>query len=146
MRIRLLSLFPFVNATGEEINQGSMVRYLAEGMWYPSALLNDYVSWDSVNDSIAKAVMTYKGITVTGQYSFNRDDDVTGFNAMRYREKNGKYKLENWVVKNEKFKGFNGMRIPYQSEIAWKEGGESFTWLKIELDQVEYGVNEIFEN
>jgi hypothetical protein len=42
MRIELLSLIPVVDESGPAIDQGALVRFLAEVMWYPSAALEPY--------------------------------------------------------------------------------------------------------
>lgn len=43
MLIKLLSLFKVVDASGPEIDQGTLLRYLGESVWYPSAALQPYI-------------------------------------------------------------------------------------------------------
>jgi len=43
MQIKLGTIFPIANATGEEMDQGSMMRYLNEMMWFPTAFLRENI-------------------------------------------------------------------------------------------------------
>jgi Family of unknown function (DUF6920) len=43
IHIKLLSLITVANACGPEMDQGSVLRYLAEMIWFPTAWLSDYV-------------------------------------------------------------------------------------------------------
>lgn len=43
MLIKLLAFVNVVNARGKEIDQGTMLRYLGEIVWFPSAALSDYI-------------------------------------------------------------------------------------------------------
>ncbi|TFH38883.1 MAG: hypothetical protein E4G96_09810, partial [Chrysiogenales bacterium] len=98
MLIKLLSLFPVVNARGGEIDQGSMLRFLGEMACYPSAALNDYVRWEALGPSAARAVMTYGGITASGVFRFDERGDLASFEARRYYGEIGAGSLEDWLV------------------------------------------------
>ena len=58
MLIKFLSLVPIADAEGDIINQGAMVRYLAEIVSFPTAALADYISWEEVDSVTAKAKIT----------------------------------------------------------------------------------------
>ncbi|MDP4261490.1 MAG: hypothetical protein Q8941_03055 [Bacteroidota bacterium] len=141
MLVKPFALFTAANAKGVETDQGSMLRYLGEIGWFPSAALNNYIRWEPVDWLSAKATMTYGGITASGIFHFNADGDITGFEAMRYyvRDK-GKTSLERWVVTilPGAYKEFEGIRIPSGIEVAWKLDRGDFTWLKLEMEEVRY--------
>lgn len=51
---------------GIEMNSGSLHRSLAEGVWYPTALLpSDRLAWPGIDDSRASATLTEQGLTVS---------------------------------------------------------------------------------
>ncbi len=135
MLLKALSLFPVVNASGNEIDQGSMVRYLAETVWFPSAALNPYIHWEQTDSLQAKATMVYGGTKVTGTFTFNPSGDVVSFEAPRYYFRKGGSTLENWFVKMdpEGYKEFEGIRIPAKSSIIWKLKTGDYEWLKLEV-------------
>ena len=61
MLIKLLSLFTVANSEGKEIDQGTMLRYLAEMAWFPTAVINDYITWEELDDHNAKATIDLWG-------------------------------------------------------------------------------------
>ncbi|MZP29565.1 hypothetical protein GTO91_07580 [Heliobacterium undosum] len=138
MVIKLLGLVPVANARGEEMNQGSMVRFLAEMVWYPSAALNDYIQWEAVDDHTAKATMRYGGTTETGLFGFNDNGDVVSFLADRYMEKDGTYSLEKWSINSTEHEEKNGIRIPNKSSVTWRLSAGDFEWFRLEVIAVEY--------
>ena len=61
MLIKLAGVVPVVNESeNPKLNQGAMIRYLAEICWFPSAALNNYMTWNSIDETSAKATFTYK--------------------------------------------------------------------------------------
>lgn len=71
MLIKILSLFTVADSKGKEIDQGSLLRYLAETMWFPTAALNEYLYWEEMDQYNAKVTMTYDEITASGIFTFN---------------------------------------------------------------------------
>jgi hypothetical protein len=55
---KLGALFPVVHGTGVEMDQGTMLRYLSEMQWFPSAFLGDNVSFAPIDDSSARVTLT----------------------------------------------------------------------------------------
>jgi hypothetical protein len=145
MKIKLLSLFKVADVgNNEKVNISTMIRYLAEMSWFPTAALNDYIMWEAIDSTSAKAVMTYKGITVSGIFQFNERGDMIGFLADRYKDVGPNATLEKWLVTTTDTKEFNGIRIPYKSEVTWKLKEGDFTWAKMELTELEFDRREVF--
>ncbi|MFP3361349.1 DUF6544 family protein, partial [Planococcus sp. SIMBA_143] len=76
-------MFTVADSSGPEIDQGTMLRYLAETIWFPSAALNDYIIWKHIDENNAEATMTYGDISATGVFTFNSEGDPTHFEAER---------------------------------------------------------------
>ena len=138
MLIKLLALFPVADAKGPETDQGSMVRYLAETIWFPTAALSDYLTWEALDAASARVTMSYGGVTAAGVFRFNAQGDVISFEAQRYGEFDGTYSLETWFITMTGWKTLQGIRIPYASEVAWKSKAGDFTWLKLEITELEF--------
>ena len=47
---KLAGLFTVFDEQGAELLQGTMVRYLQEMVWFPTAYLGQYVTWAAVDD------------------------------------------------------------------------------------------------
>jgi hypothetical protein len=60
-----------------------MIRYLAETTWFPTAALNDYIKWEAIDSTSAKAIMTYRGIRVSGIMKFVGTGDFLSLKAKR---------------------------------------------------------------
>lgn len=140
MLIKLLSLYPIADAKGPETDQGAMLRNLAEVCWFPSAALSDYIQWEQLDSLTAKATMTNGGITASGIFRFNADGDMVSFEAKRYYDRKEGATLEDWLVANKDYRDFDGIRVPYKSEITWKLKDGDFTWLQLEIAEIDYNV------
>ena len=53
MLIKLASLLTVADGAGPEIDQGTLLRYLGEIVWFPSAALRDYISWEAIDERSA---------------------------------------------------------------------------------------------
>ncbi|MCL6570859.1 MAG: hypothetical protein K6T88_04145 [Bacillus sp. (in: Bacteria)] len=144
MSIKLLSLFPVVNATGLEIDQGTLLRYLAEMLWFPTAALNPYIIWESIDENSAKVTMSYQGVTAPGVFTFNEKGDIVRFMAKRYKEVVGKYVLSDWGGIYKEIKEFNEIRIPSKSEVIWVDEKEEFNWFQCEITDLEYNKHNVY--
>ena len=140
MLIKLLSLFPVADAKGKETDQGALLRYLAEIVWFPSAALSDYIQWEQVDSTTARATMNYGGVTASGCFRFDANGDVVSFEAKRYYDRKGGATLEDWLIQIEQngYKDFEGVRIPFKSSVTWKLGERDFTWFKLEITDIHY--------
>lgn len=89
-------------------------------VWYPTAALSNYIKWEEIDANSAKAIMSYKGITATGIFNFNKKGEVTNFVAQRYMEKDGQYEKKTWSPIMSDYKEINGIKIPTSGEVIWK--------------------------
>ncbi len=140
MLIKLLSLIPVVDVRGDEIDQGALVRYLAEIIWFPSAALEDYLQWEQVDAATARATMTCGGISASGAFHFSTDGDVVKFSAKRYYTRKDQATLEDWIIAidPDSYKSFAGVRIPTRSTVTWKLREGDFTWFKLEITSIQH--------
>lgn len=138
MLIKLFSLFTIADSKGEKMDQGTMLRYLAEICWFPFAALSDYIEWQSIDSTSAWAVMNYKERTVAGTFFFKDNGDISAFEAMRYGEFDGKFSLEKWHISMDNYSTFQGIRIPVKGSITWKLRTGDFKWLNWEIYELEF--------
>ncbi|RDU36977.1 hypothetical protein DRW41_09780 [Neobacillus piezotolerans] len=144
MKIKLFSLIPVVNANAAEIDSGTLMRYLAEIPWFPSAALDPNIKWEGIDNYSAKATIGYKGITVSGIFTFTKNGDIESFKGKRYREMNGKYELNDWGGRYKGAKEFDGWRIPEKATVIWFEEDGEFNWYEARLSEIEYNKPEIY--
>lgn len=142
MLIKLASLIPVVNVgENEKINQAAMLRYMAETVWFPTAALNPYMSWESIDSTSAKATFTVNNKSVVGLFKFSSRGDFMSFEAQRYYKTGDDATLETWYVESKSFKEFSGIRIPNKCQVIWKLKEGDFNWLNFEITDLKYNVN-----
>lgn len=145
MVIKLLSLVNLAKAGDDDkLNSATMIRYLAETTWFPGAALNDYIRWEALSATSAKAIMTYKGTTASGIMNFAENGDFLSFEAERYKDTGANASLEKWLVETIAYKDFNGIRIPYKSRVTWKLKEGDFNWATMELTDIEYNKPQLY--
>ena len=143
MLIKLLSLISVVDAEGPEIDQGALLRFLGEAVWFPSAALCDYIVWEDIDDDSARAIMSYGKVSASGVFTFNAHGEVVNFTADRYYEQGGTYTLEPWSIDLYEYRSFEGIKIPTRGEVTWKLETGDFTWFRFEITDVEYNEESV---
>lgn len=139
MLMKVLGLIPVVNQRhNEKINSGALQRYLAEIVWFPSAALSPYITWKKVDDHSAKAVMNYKGTTGSGTFTFDEKGKLIKFSAQRYMGGDEDAELKEWIITVQETRLPSGIRIPVKLEVTWKLEEGDWTWLKIDITNIEY--------
>lgn len=139
MLVKAASLITIADSKGATIDQGSLLRYLAEITWFPAAALSPYIKWEAVDDTSVKATITYGGISASGVLGIDAHGDVTGFTAMRYYERKEGATLEPWCIRVDKdgYRELNGLHIPAKSTVTWKLKEGDFTWMRVEVTELE---------
>ena len=119
MLIKLLSLIEIADASGYEMDQGTLVRYLNEIMWFPTAYLNNYIQWEPIDSNSARATISYKGVTASAVIYFNEKGELTNFIAERYRDVDSKFFKETWSTPISEYREINRIKIPIKGEGVW---------------------------
>jgi len=140
MLIKFMALKTVADARGKEMDQGSMVRFLAETVWIPTAALSNYITWEGIDANSAKATMSYGGVTASGVFNFNDRGEVIDFVAPRYGDFDGQYSMETWKILLENYKEFDGVRVPAKGEVIWKLKTGDFKWYQFEVLDIEYNI------
>lgn len=138
MFIKGMYTIPIANSIGKEIDQGTLMRYLAEIIWFPTAALASYIRWDYLSETSAMATMDNGLTSVSGVFTFDPNGDVKSFEGMRYRDINHHYALQKWTVAVKSHKNFGSIRIADKSEVSWQTGKTTFTWLKLEISKMKF--------
>ena len=138
MLIELLSLFPVADASGPEIDQGSLVRYLAEIVWYPSAALEGYVTWKQVDANRAEATIEVGDLSATALFEVDDEGRVVSIEADRYYDRPEGATMERWIidVPADSYAAFDGVRVPTRASVSWMLD-EKYTWYELQIAALE---------
>lgn len=123
--VKVLSLFTVANSKGNKMDQGAMMRYLNEMMWFPSAFLGKNISFESIDAYSVRVTLKDLDKKVTATMYFDEEGKLINFVAPRYRDMgNNKFELENWSTPIREYGEFEGLRLPLKGSGVWnlKEG------------------------
>ena len=133
--VKLLHFIKIVDEKGPEINQGEMLRWLAEAPLFPTALLpSDKISWEAIDDFSAKVVFTYKNMQVEGNFHFAESGEIKRFTAKRFYNKT----LENWTGYYNEYKTIEGVKIPFHLEVEWNLESEDLQYVDFTINEIEF--------
>jgi len=137
MLIKLASLITVADGSGSEIDQGAMLRFLGEIVWFPSAALSPYIRWEAIDDRSARATMQYAGLTVAALFTFDEGGRLVSLTADRYMSSGGKASLEKWSIPITEWRTVRGVGMPVRGGAVWKLPGGDFDYYRWEIVDVE---------
>jgi hypothetical protein len=135
---KLAGLFTVFDARGEELNQATMLRYLNEMIWFPTAFLGDNISWEAIDDHAARVTFTDCGNSVSAQMFFDDDGRLTNFSTMRYREIEGSFSLDRWSTPITEYGRLAGLNLPIRGTAVWNLESGDLPYADLEITEVEY--------
>ena len=138
MKIKLCSFIKVADVAGPKLDQGAMLRYLSEIIWFPTAYLGDYIKWDSVGSDSAKATMSYGGITASAILCYDDAGRLINFTTDRYMGMDDKATLEKWSTPIGEYAEKNGFMIPIAGKAVWNLSDGNFTYFDGEIIDIEY--------
>ncbi len=134
--VTLLSLFKIVDGQGESFNQGELLRWLGESVWFPTNLLpSENLQWSPIDSASARLTFKYNNIEVSYDVSFNDKGEITQMKTERYF---GEKNLETWVGKFRNYKEINGVIIPTEIEAIWKLKEGDYSYVRFNIRKIEY--------
>jgi len=140
MHVKLMSAIKIVNAKGKEMDEASLMRYFNEMQWFPSSLVSDKVTWEAIDANSARSTLTDRGMTVSALFCFDKEGKSTNFIAERARSTDGgKLVRTKWSTPISEYRTYgNGLRLPSKGEAIWHLDSGEFSYIKLEITEVEY--------
>lgn len=118
----LLGLFPVGTLEGDgDFGKAELMRWFAEGVWYPTALLpSQGMIWTPVDSNSAQATMTDGPLTLTLLFRFGADGLVASIHAdARAATVDGVSVMLPWECRLSDYQSQNGMLIPMTGEVLY---------------------------
>lgn len=118
---RIWGVVPVVDQRGTpELAAGALLRYLAECVWLPTALLpRPGLSWTAIDDGAARVTLTDGGTTVALDVRFAPSGEIVRVSAMRHRDVSGVGVLTPWTGRFSDYARVHGMMIPVSGDVEW---------------------------
>lgn len=147
MLIKLLSTATVADAKGEEMDISSLIRYLSEAPWFPTALLpSDYLHWEPIDATSARAIIQDHGMEASAVFYFNEDGEITRMvSEDRYMTVGDQMIRAKWGGTYSSYKMVeNNLLIPTQAEAMWFLNEGDFSYAKITITEIHYNNPEYF--
>jgi hypothetical protein len=137
MLIKLASLVTVADGAGPQVDQGALLRFLAEIIWFPSAALSKTITWEPIDAHNARATMRHGGVSASAVFTFGADGRFAAFAADRYMGGGSGAPLEKWGGSAEAWAAIRGVDIPVRGKVTWKLAAGDFDYFRWEIADVE---------
>lgn len=139
MQVTLARFIKLWDLAGEEMDQGSLMRYLNEMVWFPTAFLGTNVAWSAIDERSAGVAITDHGRTAAATMYFDDLGRPTDFVAPRYQHLGkGRFSLEQWATPFTEYGELGGLWIPVAGHAEWRLTSGVLVYAELSLTSVEY--------
>lgn len=109
------------NEKGESMDKAGLVTCLSESLLMPNLALQDFIKWKEIDETHAKATITYNGISASGIFVFDDNGAMTSFTTddREYNDANGKIQKAKWSAVLGEYKNINGIKYPTTLKAIW---------------------------
>ncbi len=133
------SLFKFAEGAGPEFDQGELLRYLAETIWFPTIWASEQIVWRSVDARSAEATMRVGGLSVPAIFEFNAQGFAERVRGERYRmDKSGKFTLGLFSGAVADYRRAADMLVPMKVTASWHLRSGDFTYFRGEVRNIQF--------
>jgi len=137
----VLGTFSVIDATSTtELDQGELMTWLAEAVWYPTALLpGNGVSWEAIDKRRARATVDDGHNRISLDFHFNDSNEVVRVDTpARAREVDGRYELLPWSCHYREYEKMDGVLVPREGEAIWHLPSGEWPYLRARIDSLQY--------
>jgi len=137
MLVKVASLWPVVDASGAQVDQNGMTRYLSEMIWFPTAFLAGNISFQAIDDTSAQVTLTDHGHTATGTLVIDQQGRLTDFVAKRYRTPDSS-SPDTWSTPITGYGEYEGLRLPARGPAIWKRPEADYAYIEVTITGLHY--------
>jgi len=121
MKGTLAKIITLFDQRGEEMDKSSLVTVLAECLLNPNIALQSYIQWEAVDDTHAKATITWKGISASGVFTFDEDGKLLSVRTSdrTATDVNGNSRQADWSAICSGYENTNGLLQPTILQSVW---------------------------
>lgn len=136
LRVYLFGSFPIVRTKGPATDQGELLRWLGESVWFPTNLLpSDYLHWSFIDEKRALLVFTFDDLELKYIVTFNERGEICRFETQRHMGDEG---LHTWIGKVGDYRKVDGMLIPMHLEAAWVLNGKELPYARFDIEKITF--------
>jgi len=103
------------------MDQACLVTFLAESLLIPSVVLQDYITWEELDENHARATISYDGISASGIFTF---EDNGAMKSFRTKDRvatgmDGSIREAEWSAVIGDYREENGIKKPQILQAIW---------------------------
>ncbi|HYN34487.1 MAG TPA: DUF6544 family protein [Ilumatobacteraceae bacterium] len=149
MRVRALSLFTMVDASGPDMNRGETVTIFNDlCILAPAALIDAPVTWHVLDEHRVRGAYTYGVNTVTAELSFNDDHELIDFcsdDRSAVSTDGETFTPQRWSTPISGYRTVGASRLGTVGEAHWHAPDGEFAYLEYRLDDITYNPTDLRE-
>lgn len=129
------------NQTGKDMDKACLVTYLAESLFAPEIILQDYITFEEISKYVVQATITYNDICAKGVFTFNEEYEMMSFYTedRAITNEDGSMEYVPWSAICGEFKTYNnGIKYPSKFKAVWHYPKEDFIYFDGKVKEIEY--------
>lgn len=149
MRVRALSMFTMVDASGAEMDRAETVTIFNDlCVLAPGALIDAPVTWHVVDEHRVTGCYTLGPNSVTAELTFNEDHELVDFfsDDRTAVSSDGKtFTPQRWSTPISGYRSLGATRLGTVGEGRWHAPDGEFAYIEYRLDDITYNAAELDE-
>lgn len=121
MKGKLAKVVTLFDQRGKAMDKSCLATVLAECLLVPNVALQDYIKWEAIDDTHAKAVISWRGISVKGVFTFDENGELLTFvtNDRVATNMDGSAREAAWSAIYSDYQNINGLKQPRVLQSIW---------------------------
>lgn len=131
--------------TGADMDKACLATFLAESLFAPTILLQDYITFEEISDFEVRATINYKGQTASGIFAFNEQYEMISFttNDRAVAGTDGSMEYVPWsAFCNDYHLSPSGIKYPTKFQAVWNYPDGDFVYFDGVISEVSYGYKQ----
>lgn len=128
--------------TGADMDKACLATFLAESLFAPTVLLQEYITFEEISDFEVRATITYGGQTASGIFTFNEQYEMISFttNDRAATGTDGNIEYIPWSALCSDYQvSENGIKYPTKFQAVWNYPDGDFVYFDGIISEVSYG-------
>lgn len=128
--------------TGADMDKACLVTFLAESLFAPAILLQEYITFEEISDFEVRATITCGGQKASGIFTFNEWYEMISFttNDRAVAGTDGSMEYVPWSALCKDYQlSENGIKYPTKFQAVWNYPDEDFVYFDGIISEVSYG-------
>lgn len=126
---------------GADMDKACLATFLAESLFAPSILLQDYITFEEIGDFEVRATITYGGQTASGVFTFNEQYEMISFttNDRAATGTDGSMEYIPWsAICSDYQLSESGIKHPTKFQAVWNYPDKDFVYFDGIISEVTY--------